>query len=208
MIVIDLETSGVDFVHCGIWQIGAIDFETKEEYSDECRIDDEDICLDDSSRGKKLFEVIGKTEEQLRDKTKQGQKEMLIKFFKWCEKSKMKNFMCENPQFDESFLEIKARKYGLKFPFHYRAFDLHSIAQAKYLAVKGKFAFKEHYTAGLSMIVPFCGIEDNRGFHNALEDAKLAAECLHRVLYGKGFLEEYEKYPIPEYLKINNPGVS
>jgi CYTH domain-containing protein len=52
--------------------------------------------------------------------------------------------MCENPQFDEALLEIKARKYGLKFPFHYRAFDLHSIAQAKYLEINDKFSLKAH----------------------------------------------------------------
>ena len=201
MIVVDIETSGVDFVKCGIWQIGAIDFETKEEFFEECQIDSEDMLLDDKTRGKTLFEIIGKTEEQLRDKTKQSQKQMLERFFKWCEKSKIKNFMCQNPQFDEAFLEIKARKYGLKFPFHYRAFDFHSIAQAKHLAIQGKFLIKGNCSAGLSLLVPFCGIKDERGFHNALEDAKLTAECFSRVLYGKSLLKEFEKFQIPEYLK-------
>ena len=200
MIVFDIETSGVDLVGCGIWQIGAVDFDNPErQFFQEARIDDEDIIFE---KGKvKLFDIIGKTEEQLRDKTKQSQKEMLKKFFKWCEKSRIKNFMCEGPQFDVSFLEIKALKYGLKFPFHYRAFDLHSIGQAKHLQIKGKFLIEEDHSAGLKYLFPFCGIPDKRGFHNALEDAKLTAECFSRILQGKTLLKEYEKFSIPEYLK-------
>jgi DNA polymerase-3 subunit epsilon len=200
MIVVDIETSGVDLVKCGIWQIGAVDFDNPDRFFlQEARIDDEDIIFE---KGKvKLFDIIGKTEEQLRDKTKQSQKELIQKFFKWCEKSKVKNFMCENPQFDVAFLEIKAMKYGLKFPFHYRAFDFHSVAQMKHLQSKGKFLIKEGCSAGLKHLMPFCGIQDERGFHNALEDAKLTAECFSRVFKGKNLIKEYGKFPIPEYLK-------
>jgi DNA polymerase III subunit epsilon len=201
MIVVDLETSGVHLAKSGIWQIGAIDFDNpKRQFFQEARIDDEDILFE---KGKvKLFQIIGKTEEQLRDKTKQSQKQMLQNFFKWCEKSKIKNFMCEGPQFDVAFLEIRALKYGLKFPFHYRAFDLHSIAQTKMLQIEGKFSIEKDHSSGLRKIFPFCGIQDERGFHNALEDAKLTAECFSRIWKGKNFLEEYEKFPVPEYLKI------
>ncbi len=203
MIVLDIETSGIDHVRCGIWQIGAVDFDNSERvFLEEARIDDDDLIYE---KGKvKLFDIIGKTEEQLRDKTKQSQKEMLEKFFKWCEKSKIKNFMCECPQFDVAFLEIRALKYGLKFPFHYRSFDLHSIAQAKMLEVNGKFSIEYDHTSGLRKIIPFCGMKDERGFHNALEDAKLTAECFSRVLKGKNLLKEYEHFPIPGYLKREN----
>jgi len=47
MIVLDIETSGLDSVKCGIWQIGAIDLATNEEFLEEARIDDEDIVLKD-----------------------------------------------------------------------------------------------------------------------------------------------------------------
>jgi len=206
MIVFDIETSGVDHVKCGIWQIGAIDFDNPERvFFEEARIDDDDIIFE---KGKvKLFDIIGKTEEQLRDKTKQSQKQLIERFFKWCEKSKMKNFMCEGPQFDVAFLEIRALRYGLRFPFHYRSFDLHSIAQAKVLEVNGKFSIEKDHTSGLKQIIPFCGMIDDRKFHNALEDAKLTAECFSRVLKGKNLLKEFEKYPIPEYLKSSEEKV-
>jgi DNA polymerase III epsilon subunit-like protein len=200
MIVVDIETSGVDFVKCGIWQIGAVDFENPERiFIQEARIDDEDTLF--TGNDKKLFDIIGKTEEQLRDKTKQSQKEMLKNFFKWCEKSKIKNFMCENPQFDVAFLEIKALKYGLKFPFSYRAYDFHSVAQLKHLQVNKKILVDGKGSAGLNFLLPFCGVKDERGFHNALEDAKLTAECFSRIFYGKNLLEQYKNQQIPEYLK-------
>ncbi len=37
--------------------------------------------------------------------------------------------------------------------------------------------------------------------HNALTDAKLTAECFSRIVYGKNLLEEFKKFPIPEYLR-------
>jgi DNA polymerase III subunit epsilon len=196
MIVVDLETSGTDFVNHGIWQIGAVDFENPERiFLEDGRIDDKDgVSLE-------ALRVTGKTEKELRDKKKQSQKKLLKRFFKWCEKSKIKNYMCENPQFDVAFLEIKARKYKLKFPFHYRAFDLHSIAQAKILHVSGKILVKKGHSAGFKDIIKFCGMKDERTFHNALEDARLTAECLSRIFYGKNMIKEYAHFKIPKYLR-------
>ena len=110
-IVLDIETSGIDKVKCGIWQIGAIDLNNlKEQFLEEAKIDNEDIVLNAGKRT--LFEVIGKTEEQFRDKNKQSQKQMLKNFFEWVNKKPMKNFLCQNPQFDVTFLDIKAKKYN------------------------------------------------------------------------------------------------
>ena len=197
MIVMDLEMSGLNFLKCGIWQIGAIEFENpKNQFFDECRIDDEDITE------KGALKVIGKTEAELRDKTKQSQKQLLEKFFEWCKKIEVKNFMCQNPQFDLGFLFIKSNKYNLKFPCHHRAFDLHSIACLRHLQIKGKLLIGNGQSAmGLSNILKFCGMQDERKEHNAFEDAKLTAECLSRILNGNSLFEDYERFKLPEYLK-------
>lgn len=198
-IVVDIETSGMDKIRCGIWQIGAYDLQTGKEFLEESKIDDTDDIV---SLGKKpVLEVIGKTEEELRDSNKQSQKQILKNFFSWVDKRYMKNFVCQNPQFDMAFLEIKARKYGLKIPFHYRAFDLHNIAQIRYHDLHKCFLIKDGLSdMGLSNILKFCGMKDNRKFHNALEDAKLTSECFSRLLYGKNLLEEYSKFKIPKEL--------
>lgn len=189
MIILDLETSGIDFVKCGIWQIGAIDLETNEDFFGECRIDDDDTITEES------LKVTGKTEAELRNKKKQSQKELLESFFRWVEKRKVKTLVCEGPQFDWTFLTIKARKYNLEIPYHYRAFDLHSLAQAIYYKKNNKFLIKDsHSDLGLKNTLEFLGLKDERIAlkdgkvvkegkpHNALEDAKLEAECFRRLL--------------------------
>ncbi len=158
MIVLDIETSGMDFLKCGIWQIGAIDLENPEnQFLEESRIDDEDIVTESAKK------ITGKTETELRDVKKQSQKQLLKRFFEWCEKAKVKNFICQNPQFDTTFLILKAKKYDLKYPFHYRTFDLHSIASLKYKQIKGNFLIdKDHSDMSLDNTLKFCGIEDIR----------------------------------------------
>lgn len=69
---------------------------------------------------------------------------------------------------------------------------------------------------GLTNILEFCGMKDERislrdghvdrkgSPHNALEDAKLEAECFSRMAYGRNLLEEYKKFPLPDYLNAQN----
>jgi len=200
-IVLDIETSGLDSGRCGIWQIGAIDLnDTSKYFLEESRIDDEDEIV--NAGNKPVLEVIGKTEKQLRDRKKQSQRQLLENFFKWVGKRPMKNFLCQNPFFDVGFLELKARRYGIKMPFHYRSFDLHSIAQSRYHQFRDEFLIREgHSDMGLSNILKFCGLQDNRKVHNALEDCRLTAECFYRLINGKNLFPEYAQYKIPEELK-------
>ena len=55
---------------------------------------------------------------------------------------------------------------------------------------------------GLKRVLKLCGLKDNRMQHedgkivegkphNALQDAKLTAECFNRLVYGKNLLQEY-----------------
>ena len=213
-VVLDIETSGLDRIKCGVWQIGAIDLNTMEEFLEEGRIDDDDTIESDA------LLVIGKTEEYLRDEEKQSQKELIGQFFKWISGRAMRNVLCQNPQFDVSVIEIRAKKYGLKKPIQHRAFDLHTVAQAMHLKINKEFLIRPGKdTSGfesnmnLTNVLEFCGIPDNRTQlidgkviqkgkpHNALEDCKLTAECFSRLLYGKNMFPEFTKYKIPLEMK-------
>lgn len=200
MIVLDIETSGFDYAKCGIWQIGAIDLENPGNvFFEECRIDDEDFIEEGALR------FLEKTEEELRDKDKQSQKEMFERFFEWAKKVRISNLICQNPQFDLAFILTKVYKYNLNMPLHHRAFDLHSIAHLKYFQIYNKFLIKDnHSDMGLTNTLEFCGMKDNRGIHNALEDAKLTAECFFRLVYGKNLFEEFREFEIPDYLRRAN----
>ena len=194
-IVLDIETSGLDKTRCGVWQIGAIDLNDKKKFLQEGRIDDNDFVEEDA------LKVIGKTEEELRDKNKQSQKKLLKEFFKWIEARQVKNFLCQNPQFDLTFIEIKAKEYGLEMPFKYKCFDLHTISQIVYHKIYGRFLFEKNSSKmNLGNILEFVGMKDNRQAHNALEDAKLTSECFWRLMYGKKLFPEYSEFKISEEL--------
>lgn len=197
MIVVDIETSGLDFYRCGIWQIGALDFyNPRNQFIQDGRIDDEDIVQP------KALEITGKTEEELRDRNKQPQKQLIENLFDWSRSCRVINLGCENPQFDLSFISVKSEKYKLKFPFPHRAFDLHSTAQDRYFLVYKEFLLKDGKSdLGLSNILEFVGIPDNRGAHTALEDAKLEAEAFLRLYERRNMFSEYTQFPIPYYLK-------
>lgn len=205
MIAVDIETSGGNPIEHGIWQIGAVDLNTMEEFSDESRIDDKDKVNEEA------LIIIGKKEEELRDTGKQSQKELLDKFFKWLEKREMKTLLCHLPEFDQGFLRYKARKYFDTDPFwpdNHRPLDLHTIAQVKFFGLNEKFLTKEDNNSdmGLRNILKLCGIKDERRSmkegkiskggkpHNALEDAKLTAECFSRLIYGKNLFPEFQIY--------------
>ncbi len=200
MIVVDIETSGLDFSKCGIWQIGAIELENPENrFLEEGRLDDEDEIIDEGK--KTVFGLTGKIEKELRDKNKQSQKQLLKNFLVWVEKIKIKNPICQNTQFDIGFIETKARKYGLEIPYPHRAFDLHTLAQIKFFQINKEFLIKENKSdLGLTNILDFVGMKDERGSHNALEDCKLEAECFSRLMFGRNLLPEFSKFKIPEYL--------
>ena len=207
MIVVDLEMSGMDYEKCGIVQIGAIDLDSKEEFLENCHLDEEDKIINEPNLEHTVLDTLGMTEEQLRDSNKQNQKEILEHFFEWCKKTNTKNFICFHPHADIAFLEHKARKYNLKFPFlSYKAWDLHSIAQMVYFQLNREFSFKDkdgqkQSAMNLKATLKLAGIEDKRAEnHNALEDARLTAEAFFRLVYGKNLLEEYANFPVPEYL--------
>ncbi len=213
-VVMDLEMSGLDMTKCGIWQIGAIDLNTMEEFLEEGRIDKDDFVESDA------LLVIGKTQEDLRDENKQSQRDLLQRFSAWMSKRVMRNVLCQNPQFDVGFVDIRTKRYGLKRGFQFRAFDLHTIAQVMHLKLNGEFLIKSSKDGGnfesdmnLTSVLKFCGLPDKRtqivdgkviqkgNPHNALEDCKLTAECFSRLLYGKNMFPEYSKFEVPMELR-------
>ena len=202
MIVLDIETSGLDIGKNGIWQIGAMDLDKPENYFlQEARIDNEDIVMEEA------LKVIGKTEEELRDKNKQSQKQLIINYLDWKKICKEKLTMGQNVGWDLIFIQNKCLRYGIIDKFRevagQRGMDLQTIAQEKHKELYGKYLLKENGNSDMSLkkVLEFCGMEDNRGTHNALEDCKLEGECYWRLEYGKNLFPEYSQYKIPKELE-------
>ncbi len=215
MIVLDIESSGLDTGKCGIWQIGAIELENPEnQFLEEARIDNEDLVQEGALR------ITGKTEQELRDSNKQSQKKLILNFIEWAKICKDRIIIGHNIGWDLIILQNKCIKYNLhkelRKTIGFKGLDTYSIAQLKHFEIKGDFAFKEDGRGdmGLHKVLEFCGMQDNRinlddndeiekegTLHNALEDAKLTGECFSRLMYGKNLLQEFAKFKIPEELK-------
>jgi DNA polymerase III epsilon subunit-like protein len=200
MIILDIETSGL-ISKCGIWQIGAINIDNQEYFIEDARIDDDDLVEEGA------LKVTGKSEEELRDKNKQPQIQLISNYLDWVEKQEEKLFCGQNVGWDASMIEAKTVKYDMHKKFSsihgQRGNDLHTIVQERYYGIYGKYFKKEtgQSAFNLGKILEFCGMQDNRGAHNALEDCKLEGEAYCRLKFGKNLFEEFRKFDIPEYLK-------
>ncbi|MGD9276100.1 MAG: 3'-5' exonuclease [Candidatus Pacearchaeota archaeon] len=215
MIVLDIESSGLDTGRCGIWQIGAIELENPDnQFLEESRIDNEDI-IDENA-----LKINGKTKEELRDESKQSQKQMILNFIDWAKTCKTKLIVGHNVAWDFFFIANKCRRYKIQKEFYdifgHNVIDTYTIAQMKFFELNNKFSFHGDGKGkmGLKRVLGLCGMRDERvhldnkneisqkgSFHNALFDAKLAGECFSRLVYGKSLFPEFSGFEIPEELR-------
>ncbi|MDD5193767.1 MAG: 3'-5' exonuclease [Candidatus Nanoarchaeia archaeon] len=198
MIVLDIEATGLNSIQNGLLSIGALCFDNpRQQFYEECRIDEGDVVSEEALR------INGFTKEQIFDKNKQTQEELIKRFFKWVSEQEVRIFAGHNVGFfDLNFIKHKAVKYNLDIKTRYRSIDLGSVAQLIYFQINKKFLIDDYRESAMSLreVLNFCGINDERKVHNALEDAKLAAECFSRLIHGKGLFKEYDNFKIPDYL--------
>ncbi len=199
MIVVDIETSGLDPRKHGILEIAGLKFENPDVFFHSyCRLDKEDEI------DPKALEINGFSEEEARDLSRPTQEKALDKFFKWVEERKDFYAAGENVGgFDLNFIKVRADKYNLKFPFQYRSYDLNTAAACKYERMYHKLPIVDgKIKMGLPEILEFVGMKDERKTHSALEDCRLEAEAISRLRFGKGLFLDYTRYKIPGYLKL------
>ena len=214
MIVLDVESSGLDTGKCGIWQIASIDLDNPKNYFlEEGRIDDEDLVEEGA------LKITGKTEEYLRDPKKQSQKQLISNYLEWRKSCKEKINTGQNIGWDFNIIQNKCIRYGMLDKLHeiigQRTIEVHTLAQEKYFEINGEYSEDENGKSNMNLtkILEFCGLSDKRmnlelekatkkgTAHNALEDCKLAGECYYRLKYGKNLFPEFKKFKIPEHLR-------
>ena len=193
MIIVDTETTGMEVTKHALLSIGAIDLQNPDYiFYEECRIW-EGAHVDDEA-----LKINGFSKESITDSKKQSEKDTIEHFLKWIEGCSEHTLAGQNTSFDRDFLKSAVYRYHINWPFTYRVIDLYSVAYAHMIShgvtppVKGK-----HSDLNLDKILVYCGIMFTRGVHNALEDAKLEAEALSRLFFGKGLLPEFAKFSIP-----------
>ncbi|MEI6528235.1 MAG: 3'-5' exonuclease [bacterium] len=193
MIIVDVEATGVDEVKHALLSVGAIDFEHPErQFYEECRAFPGAHVMDEA------LAINGFTLEQVNDPNKQTDEDLIKHFIGWAKQSQDHTFGGQNPSFDRDFLHRAADRYGLDWPFAFRTVDQHSVCYT-HMVLKGIKPPVAHGRSDLNSdkIMKYVGIPEEPHPHNALNGAKVAAEALSRLLYGKKLLPEFEKYDIP-----------
>lgn len=196
MIVVDVETSGLDPLKHSIISVGALDFcDPGNQFYEECRI------WDGAAIDKESLKINGFGEEAVRDANKKSLEELIKDFILWLKPIQERTLAGGNPSFDRDFLTESAKKYNIDWKFGYRLVDLHSISFAHHLR-RGLEPPKKEGRTHLSVdrILKYTGLPDEPKPHHALVGAKMEAEAFSRLIYGKSLLKEYENFPVSDYL--------
>jgi DNA polymerase III epsilon subunit-like protein len=167
MIILDIETTGLDPVKHSMVSLGAVDYDTGEEFYTENYLpfgkEVDDFAL----------KVNGFTREQLNDTTKLRIYEAYAKFLEWATKRDCLIGGQQVGSFDLPFLKHlhSLGDWGVKWPFGHRSVDLHSVAFAKL----GK-------SLSLDGILIELGLEPEPKPHNALVGARLERDAFKKLL--------------------------
>jgi len=200
MIVVDVETTGVDPEINSIIGIGAVDFfNSKNQFYEECKI------WYGAEITKKALEINGFTFEQITNSRKQSLESAILKFIEWAKNIEYRTFAGENPAFDRDFLKESVKIYKINWKPGHRTIDLHSLCYSHHLKRGIKPPIKEKITdLDLNKTLNYVGLPPEPNPHNALVGAKYEAEAFSRLIYGKKLFDEFEKYPVPDYLRKKN----
>lgn len=183
MIIIDVETGGLDPHKHALLSIGAVDYETGDEFYGECRTykdypGHEDDLIDDFA-----LKVNGFTLDQCHDVTKQWPHSLYMQFLHWAAIEKKRDLLIGGQQvgsFDILFLKRFANDSGHGivpvWPFGHRSVDLHSSAYT----ILGK-------SLSLDGILTAVGLSAEPRPHNALTGARLERDAFKRLLGTPGW---------------------
>ncbi len=193
MIVVDTELSGLEPHKHSLVSIGAYDFENPENFFyEECRVWDGAHIMDEA------LEVNGFTREQILDKNKPSDREVVERFLAWMEKIDERTIAGQNPSTDRDFIKATCERYHLNWPMAHRVIDLHSICYFHMLERGVNPPMKNHHSGlDLDAILEYVGLSPEPKPHNALMGAKLETEAFSRLIKNKASFPEFEVKDVP-----------
>ena len=202
MIVVDVETTGLDPHRNSIVSIGAVEFENPaNQFYQECKVRS---CSEISDGALK---INGFTRKEVADIRKPTLIETMHNFLDWSGECREQTLAGHNISFDRGFLEesLKHANAGNDkariWPFGYRTIDAHTICYASHLMHGIMPPLKDGKSnINLDVALAYVGMPSEPKPHNALTGAKVTAELLSRLVWGKVLFPEYSQYAIPGFL--------
>lgn len=179
MIILDIETSGLDPRKSSLLSIGAIDFDNPDDsFYGECQV------FPGAEINPKSLEINGFTSEQIRDSKKPATTDLLRNFLNWLSEKKDQTIAGQNVHWDVEFLRQELNRSKIDYKLGHRIVDLHSVAYAKVLEQKKEIPLKNNRTdLNLDKILELCDLAPRKGAHNALEDCRLTEKCFRKLLF-------------------------
>ena len=194
MIVLDVESSGVDWNANSILSLGAIDLENPtNQFYDECRV------WDGAKIAQEALDINGFTEEEALSTDRKTEAELITAFVAWAmDKPQNRTLCAQNVSFDYEFVRSACRRAGIDFPFAKRTIDIHTLAWGHMSARGVTPPVAKHHSALASRdVLAYCGLPEEAQPHNALSGALWHAEVISRIAYNKKTVPDFEMYDIP-----------
>lgn len=196
MLVLDVESSGVEAHKNSICSVGALDLNNPtNRFYEECRVWDGAHVSDEA------LAVNGFTRAEIYDTKKQSEAELVHKFIAWSEGLENRTLAGQNPSFDRDFIRYACERAGhTAWPFAHRTIDTHTLCWMHMINHDVQPPMNaQHHRSGLNLdgVMIYCGIPEEPKPHNALTGALSHAEVISRLLYGKKLLPEFEQFDIP-----------
>ncbi|QQG39778.1 MAG: 3'-5' exonuclease [Candidatus Aenigmatarchaeota archaeon] len=190
MIVVDVETTGLNPDRHAIVSIGAVELANPQNiFYAECR------AWEGAEVDENALRVNGFSAEQVRDASKKTLDQAMREFLSWTDSCGNTMLAGHNTSFDRDFLSASAKRCGLVWPFAHRTIDLHTVCYTKLLQ-------DGQVMDGLSLnkILALVGLPREPDPHNALTGAKMEAEALSRLIFKRPLLKEFEGFAVPAHL--------
>ena len=195
MIIVDIETGGLDCRENPILSIGAVDFESLQTFYGECHprlstmVEDEALAIN------------GFTHDYIWE---QQDPNILLSNFRFWVARLDTDFTIAgvNPSFDRDFLFYNFKHFKIDNPFSYRTVDLHSIAYAhmkkhhRMIPLDGR-----NNKISTDVVLVYTGIPAEPRPHNGLKGAIYEAEAFSRLIYKRSIFKEFRDFELFPSLK-------
>jgi DNA polymerase III epsilon subunit-like protein len=174
MIIVDVETSGLDENKNSILSVGAIEWGNPgNEFYMECK------PWEGAEVHDKALEVNGFTRDYLDDLTFTPG-EICLTFGNWARDIEDHTFTGYNIHFDYKFLQAQFKRSNIKWPFGFRWVDAHSIAYWS-LDPELRPVYYGNSSLSLDKALELFFLEPEEKPHNALTGARKVYELLEAI---------------------------
>ena len=199
MIVLDIETTGLNPKKHSVIEVAAIEFDNPQNVFNE-------ICRKwpGAEIDQKALDINGFSPEEITNPAILSQKELLMRFNDWLNATGDRTIAGHNIAFDISFLNESCKRFNLSYDYGKRTVDQHSLVYSHFLKRKIKPPLKDGVSnLNSDFIMSYVGIPAEPKPHRAINGARFEMEALSRLIHGSGIFDEFSAYPLPDFLKSN-----